>query len=93
MKAAWNDVVIAESDDTIIVEGNHYFPAAALKREYLLPSETTTNCHWKGVANYYTLQVSGRINRDAVWYYAQPKRAAAQIKDRVAFWNGVRVQP
>ncbi len=93
MKAVWNDVVIAESDDTIIVEGNHYFPAAALKREYLLPSETTTNCHWKGVANYYTLQVSGRINRDAVWYYAQPKRAAAQIKDRVAFWNGVRVQP
>ncbi len=93
MKAVWNDVVIAESDDTIIVEGNHYFPAAALKREYLLPSETTTNCHWKGVANYYTLQVNGRINRDAVWYYAQPKRAAAQIKDRVAFWNGVRVQP
>ncbi len=93
MKAVWNDVMIAESDDTIIVEGNHYFPAAALKREYLLPSETTTNCHWKGVANYYTLQVSGRINRDAVWYYARPKRAAAQIKDRVAFWNGVRLHP
>lgn len=93
MKAVWNDVVIADSDDTVVVEGNHYFPAASVQREYLLPSDTKTTCHWKGEASYYSLQVDGCINRDAVWYYPQPKAAAAQIRDRVAFWKGVRVMP
>lgn len=93
MKAVWNDAVIAESNDTVVVEGNHYFPAESIKREYLLPSDAHTTCHWKGVASYYSLQVDGRINEDAVWYYAAPKPAAAQIRDRVAFWKGVRVVP
>ncbi len=93
MKAVWNGVVIAESDDTVVVEGNHYFPVAALRREYVLPSDTLSTCHWKGVASYYTLQVNDRVNRDAVWYYPQPSAVAAQIKGRVAFWKGVRVEP
>ena len=92
MKAIWNEVVIAESDDTVVVEGNHYFPAAALKREYVQPSGTQTHCHWKGVACYYSLQVNGRLNKDAVWYYPDPKPAANQISNRVAFWKGVRVE-
>jgi uncharacterized protein (DUF427 family) len=93
MKAFWNGEVIAESDDTVVVEGNHYFPAAALKREYVMPSDTHTTCHWKGVASYYTLRVNGQTNKDAVWYYAEPKPAAAPIRNRVAFWKGVRVAP
>lgn len=93
MKAIWNGAVIAESDDTVVVEGNHYFPAAAMKRAYVLPSDTHTVCGWKGVARYYSLQVDGQINKDAVWYYPEPKPAAAQIQDRVAFWKGVRVEP
>jgi uncharacterized protein (DUF427 family) len=92
MKAVWNDVVIAESDDTVVVEGNHYFPAAAPKREYLQPSATQSHCHWKGMASYYSLQVDGRLNRDAVWYYPDPKPAAEQIRNRVAFWKGVRIE-
>jgi len=91
MKAIWNGVVIAESDDTVVVEGNHYFPRASVKSEYLTPSDTTTACGWKGTANYYTLSVNGQTNRDAVWYYARPKEAAKQIHGRVAFWNGVKV--
>jgi uncharacterized protein (DUF427 family) len=91
MKAIWNGTVIAESDDTVVVEGNHYFPASALKREYVLPSNTHTMCSWKGQASYYTLLVDGDANPDAVWYYPQPSEAAAQIKDRVAFWKGVQV--
>ena len=71
MKAIWNGVTIAESDDTVVVEGNHYFPAAALKREYVLPSDTHTTCHWKGEASYYSLNVNGTTNKDAVWYYPQ----------------------
>jgi len=93
VKAIWNGEVIAESDDTVVVEGNHYFPAAALKRAYLVPSQTHTTCRWKGVASYYSLQVKGRINPDAVWYYPAPKPAAARIRDRVAFWKGVRIEP
>jgi uncharacterized protein (DUF427 family) len=93
MKARWNGQVIAESDDTVIVEGNHYFPLSAVKRDYLSDSPTTTVCGWKGTANYYTLEVDGRRNEDAVWYYADPKPAAAQIRDRVAFWRGVQVTP
>lgn len=93
MKAIWNDHVIAESNDTVVVEGNHYFPRAALKDEYLQPSNTTSVCPWKGTANYYSLNIDGAANRDAVWYYAAPKDAAAQIKGRVAFWKGVKVTP
>ena len=91
MKAIWKDVVVAESDDTVVVEGNHYFPADSLKREYLLTSNLHTTCSWKGQASYYTLFVNGDANPDAVWYYPEPKEAAAQIAGRVAFWKGVRV--
>jgi uncharacterized protein (DUF427 family) len=91
MKATWNGTVIAESDDTVIVEKNHYFPLASVKAEYLLPSDTTTLCSWKGTANYYSLKVGSETNADAVWYYAEPKEAAKQIRGRVAFWKGVQV--
>jgi uncharacterized protein (DUF427 family) len=91
MKAIWNSTVIAESDDTVVVEKNHYFPLSSVKAEYLVPSDTTTVCSWKGTANYYTLQVGGESNSDAVWYYAEPKAAAKQIRGRVAFWKGVEV--
>lgn len=91
MKAEWNGVVVAESDDTVVVEGNHYFPASALKREYVVGSNHHTMCSWKGEASYYSLLVDGDLNPDAVWYYAEPKEAAAEIKDCVAFWKGVKV--
>ena len=91
MKATWNNAVIAESDDTVVVEGNHYFPLASVKVDYLQPSNTTTVCPWKGTANYYTLSVAGRTNPDAMWYYAEPKEAAQRIRGRVAFWKGVEV--
>jgi uncharacterized protein (DUF427 family) len=93
MKAIWNNVVIADSDDTVVVEGNHYFPVAALKREYVQPSTTHSVCPWKGTASYYSLQVDGAVNPDAVWYYPQPSAAAEAIRDRVAFWKGVKVTP
>ncbi|KPF65989.1 hypothetical protein IP69_16080 [Bosea sp. AAP35] len=91
VKAIWNDMVVAESNDTVIVEGNHYFPADAVKPELLRPSATTTVCGWKGTANYHSLVVDGKENRDAAWYYAEPKSAAAEIKGRIAFWKGVKV--
>ena len=92
MKAIWKDTVIAESSDTVVVENNHYFPlAAVVNAGFLEPSSTTTVCGWKGTANYYNLKVGGDTNVDAVWYYAEPKPAAVQIKGRVAFWKGVRV--
>lgn len=91
MRAVWHDAVIAESDDTVVVEGNHYFPAEAVDRQYLVPSSSTTVCPWKGQARYYSLQVDGAVNSDAAWYYPDPKPAAAQIRDRVAFWRGVTV--
>lgn len=93
MKAIWNGKTIAQSDDTVVVEGNHYFPLEAVKPEYLEKSGTTTVCGWKGTANYYSLTIDGKANPDAVWYYAEPKEAAAQIKGRVAFWRGVEVTP
>lgn len=93
MKAIWNDVVIAESDDTAVVEGNHYFPRHAVNDAYLEPSATTTVCGWKGTANYFTLSVNGECNVDAAWYYADPKDAAREIQNRVAFWKGVKVIP
>jgi uncharacterized protein (DUF427 family) len=91
MKAIWNGVTVAESDDTVVVEGNHYFPASSLRQDLLLSSNTRTMCSWKGEAKYHTLFVNGDANTDAVWYYPDPKEAAAQIKGRVAFWKGVRV--
>ncbi|MDP9368262.1 MAG: DUF427 domain-containing protein [Chloroflexota bacterium] len=92
MKAIWNGTVLAESDDTVVVEGNHYFPRDAVNKSYLRPSETRTICPWKGTASYYTLEVDGQTNPDAVWYYPDPKEAARQIRDRVAFWKGVTIQ-
>lgn len=92
MRAIWHDMTLAESDDTVVVEGNHYFPPDAVKREYFRPSDTHTTCPWKGEASYYDIVVDGAVNKDAAWYYPEPKDAARQIKDRVAFWKGVRVE-
>ncbi|MFL6143419.1 MAG: DUF427 domain-containing protein [Labedaea sp.] len=89
--AQWNGEIIAESEQTEIVEGNHYFPIESVRTQFLRPSETHTTCPWKGEASYYTLSVNGAENPDAAWYYPEPKEAAAQIKDHVAFWNGVEV--
>jgi len=90
-EARWNGKLIARSDDIVIVEGNAYFPLAAVDRSLLVPSETTSVCPWKGTANYYSLKVDEAENKDAVWYYADPKPAAAEIKGRVAFWKGVAI--
>ncbi len=91
VKAVWNDTVLAESHDTIVVEGNHYFPADTINASLFKPSATKTVCGWKGVAQYYTVVAGGRENPDAAWYYADPKPAAANIKGHVAFWKGVKV--
>jgi len=91
MKATWNDGVIAQSDDTVVVEGNHYFPADSVNKEYLQPSSTHTICPWKGEASYYNVVVNGETNKDAAWYYPEPKDAAAESKNRIAFWHGVKV--
>ena len=91
MKAVWKGCVIAESDATVVVEGNHYFPPDAVRRERLGKSDTTTFCSWKGTASYYDVVVGGEINRDAAWYYPAPKEAAAEIRDHVAFWRGVEI--
>ena len=91
-KAVWNGAVLAESDDTVVVEGNHYFPPDSIKREHFRESETHTVCPWKGTASYYDVVVGGEVNRDAAWYYPRPKDAAKEIKDRVAFWRGVKVE-
>lgn len=91
MKATWKDTTIAESDDTVVVEGNHYFPSNALKADLVEASETTSVCPWKGTAHYYSIVVNGERNADAAWYYPDPKEAASEIKDRVAFWRGVQV--
>ncbi len=92
MKATWNGVVVAESNNTVVVEGNHYFPADSIKREYFKESQTHTTCPWKGEASYYNVTVDGQVNKDAAWYYPNPKSAAAEIKDHVAFWRGVKVE-
>ncbi len=91
MKATWNGAVIAASDNTVVVEGNHYFPPGTVRQEYLQPSSTTTVCSWKGTAHYHHVVVEGQENRDAAWYYPSPKEAAAEIKEHVAFWRGVDV--
>jgi len=91
VKAIWNGETIAESDDTVVVEGNHYFPLDAVKPGVLVPSVTTSVCPWKGTAEYYSVRVGDSENRDAAWFYAAPKPAAAEIAGRVAFWKGVSV--
>ena len=92
MKATWNGAVLAESDATVVVEGNHYFPAESIKREHFRETETHTVCPWKGTASYYDVVVNGETNRDAAWYYPEPKDAAKGIRGRVAFWRGVKVE-
>ena len=91
MRAIWKGEIIAESESTVIVEGNHYFPPASVRRENLKPSPTTTVCPWKGTAHYYNVVVGDEENRDAAWYYSDPKKEAAEIKDHIAFWRGVDV--
>lgn len=91
-KAMWNGVVLAESDDTEVVEGNHYFPPESVNMEYFEKTDHNTTCPWKGEASYYTIKVEGEENPNAAWYYPQPKDAAKQIKDHVAFWKGVEVE-
>ena len=92
MKATWNGQTIAQSSDTVVVEGNHYFPPESVRQEFLRPSDTHTVCPWKGTASYYTLEVGGERNPDAAWFYPEPKDAARQIGGRVAFWRGVQVE-
>lgn len=91
-RASWNNVVLAESDDIVQVEGNAYFPAESIKSEYFSKTDTNSVCPWKGTASYYTVTVDGKTNPDAAWYYPAPKEAAANIQDRVAFWRGVTVE-
>ncbi|HAH37206.1 MAG TPA: hypothetical protein DEQ87_00675 [Algoriphagus sp.] len=91
MKAIWNNQVIAESDQTVVIEGNHYFPRESVKKEFLKDSDTHSTCPWKGQASYYSILVDGELNKDAAWYYPDPKSAASVIKDRIAFWKGVKV--
>ena len=91
-KAIWNGAVLAESDDTVMVEGNPYFPPEAINREYFRNSQDHTVCHWKGVASYYDVEVNGEVNRGAAWYYPEPSEAASMIKDYIGFWRGVKVE-
>jgi uncharacterized protein (DUF427 family) len=91
-KATWNGEVLAQSDDTVVVEGNHYFPPQAVKQEHLRPSEHHTVCPWKGTASYYDVVAGDQVNPNAAWYYPTPKDAAKEIAGRIAFWKGVRVE-
>ena len=92
MKAIWNGAVLAQSDKTIVVEGNHYFPPEAVNTEYLKPSATVSHCPWKGTASYYHVDVDGSVNSDAAWYYPETKEAARHIKDYIAFWKGITIE-
>ncbi len=92
MKAIWNSTVIAESDNTIVIENNHYFPANSIKKEYFMESDSHSTCPWKGLASYYTLNVNGQENKDAAWYYPEVSELAKAIKGRVAFWKGVQIE-
>jgi len=92
MKATWNNTLIAESKDTVMVEGNHYFPESSLKREYVTFSNHKTTCAWKGECSYLSLMVNGELNTDAVWFYPNPKPEAEMVRGRVAFWKGVKVE-
>lgn len=91
MKAIWNGEVIAESETTTLVEGNHYFPEDSIKKEFFKDSDLTSVCHWKGTANYYSIEVNGETNKDAAWYYADPKQLAEGVRGKVAFWRGVQI--
>ena len=92
-KAIWEGTVLAESDRCVVVEGNQYFPPDSVRREHLVPSDHTTICPWKGTAHYYSVEVNGKRNENSAWFYPEPKDAAKEIKDHVAFWRGVRVEP
>jgi uncharacterized protein (DUF427 family) len=92
MKATWENAVLAESNDTVVVEGNQYFPPDSINRTYLQTTDNHTVCPWKGTASYFNVVVDGKVNKDAAWYYPEPKDAAKQIKDHVAFWKGVKVE-
>lgn len=92
VRAVWNGKILAQSGQTVVVEGNHYFPPDAVNREFFAPSQTHTTCPWKGEASYYSVSVDGAENPDAAWYYPEPKQAAANIRDHVAFWRGVKVE-
>ena len=91
MKATWNGAILAESNSTVVVEGNHYFPPVSINREYFRESDTQSTCPWKGLASYHDIVVEGKVNTDAAWYYPAPKEAARQITGHVAFWRGVQV--
>ena len=91
MKAIWNNATLAESDKTVVIEGNHYFPPDSIKQEFFQPSQTHTICPWKGEASYYNVVVNGETNKDAAWYYPEPKPAADEIRGYIAFWRGVKV--
>jgi len=91
MKAIWNDTLLAESDDTIVIEGNHYFPPSAIKEDYFHETDTHSVCPWKGTASYYTIKVNGDENKDAAWFYPEAKEMAKNIENYVAFWKGVEV--
>ncbi len=91
MKAIWNNTVIAESNETVIIEGNHYFPPDSVNNDFLIKSDTHTTCPWKGEASYYSVKVNEKMNRDAAWFYPQPFDAAKQIKNYIAFWKGVEI--
>lgn len=93
MKAIWNDKIIAQSDNTVLMEGNHYFPVESVNPKYLKDSQTNTVCHWKGTASYYHVSVDGLDNSECAWYYPDPSEAAQSIKDHIAFWKGIQVQP
>ncbi|MFB5598851.1 MAG: DUF427 domain-containing protein [Nitrososphaeraceae archaeon] len=92
MKAIWNNKIIAESDKTILIEGNHYFPPNSINKEFLIKSNITTMCSWKGKANYFSIKVNGKLNKDCAWYYPDPLEEAKQIKEYVAFWKGVELK-
>ena len=91
MKATWNQNVLAESDETVVVESNHYFPISSISEEFFQPSDTTTHCPWKGDASYYNIVVDGNVNKDAAWFYPAPKEGAKELEGRVAFWRGVEI--
>ena len=91
MKAVWNNTVIAESDSTLVIEGNHYFPPDSIKKEFFDESSTNTRCGWKGTASYYSIKIDGKLNKDCAWYYPEPSDAATKIKGYIAFWKGVEV--
>ncbi len=92
-KAIWNGEIIAQSNDTIVIEGNHYFPPDSVNNEYFKENDSHTTCYWKGIASYYDLIINGKINKSAAWYYSEPKEAAKEIKNYVAFWKGVSIIP